>query len=598
MKKKINYDRQKPSSEEINAGKNFDSLLQQFNASAGQGAAAPKAKPFWKTGWFAGSLAVAATLAVSLTLYFTRNEVAGTGSDQPGVANNGNGPTTRRPELLPNTVEASAACIAPPFRNLDIPYNSFKVKSEKASELAYPSGSRIRIPAGAFVDEKGQPVAGEVEVKYRELRDPVDFFLSGIPMAYDSAGVKYHFESAGMIDIAAFKNGKVVYMNPAKKVEIQLASDNPSTAFNLYRLDTASHNWIYLGKDKIEPKDKSVLPGDENLASIKAKADLQLAEVKSVNDKTVARIEAVRDEKLAQLETRMPLPQDIPQEPKKASKTNHRFNVQLDYSEFPEMKAFKGVLWEVDQTAKKFDRKIYDIEWEDIRLVAGEKQGAYVAVLKKGLRTEKIDVYPVFEGRNFEEAQAEYQKKFAAYNNALTNRKAEEKRLREEYESQMRAQQLAYQKFQDQIKKQMAQAIEDFNKQFASMSTDQQVFRIFNISGFGVYNCDSPHLYPTGADIMATFTDESDRQLVCKTQLYLVDKARNGMFTYYANPEKSFRFSPTAENILWTVANGRLYTYMPDEFEKLPVSGPQQVSLKPVNKEFKTPDEMRAYFGI
>ena len=36
-----------------------------------------------------------------------------------------------------------------------------------------------------------------------------------------------------------------------------------------------------------------------------------------------------------------------------------------------------------------------------------------------------------------------------------------------------------------------------------------KIFRVFTISGFGVYNCDAPHMYPQGANVMANFKGEN-----------------------------------------------------------------------------------------
>jgi len=577
MKKfKINYDRPRPSSEEIASRKDFDGLLNQLGA-AGQGPALQK--PFWKTGWFAGALTVtaAAAVIVSATVFFNKGDVdpAG-GTNTPQITNNG--PTTREPELQ-NSVQAPKACIAPPLPGLDIPYSNYKVSSSKGANITYSTGSKIAIPAGAFVDEKGNTVKGEVDVKYRELHDPVDFFLSGIPMSYDSAGERYHFESAGMIDIAAFKDGKVVYLKPDKKVEVQLASSNPSTAFNLYQLDTTAHNWTYLGKDKVKT---------ETVADPKAATEARLAakneEVKSV----ISQLEEKRDQEIAQVAKAMPVP-DQPAQPKKADKKKNRFGVQeLVAGQFPELEAYKGVNWEViESPGEKFDKGLYDIDWEDISVTKGERKDAYVITLKKGIRIVKINVYPVFDGDNYAKAMEVYEKKFAEYNTALTNRKNEEERLRQEYEKQMADQRLAYQRYEEQLR-----------REEAAMEKNKQVMRVFQISGFGVFNCDSPHRYPNGANIFAVFMGETNKQLFTKTNIFLVDKAMNGIFTYYANPTKEFRYNPSSQNVLWTVADGKLYTLMPEDFRKLSADNRQDVKLKAVEKEFKDAADMKAYFGI
>lgn len=51
-----------------------------------------------------------------------------------------------------------------------------------------------------------------VKITYREFADPIDFFVSGIPMEYDSAGRKYNFESSGMCEINAYKDDIAVLL--------------------------------------------------------------------------------------------------------------------------------------------------------------------------------------------------------------------------------------------------------------------------------------------------------------------------------------------------------------------------------------------------
>jgi hypothetical protein len=137
--------------------------------------------------------------------------------------------------------------IDPPLKSADVPYEEYEVDAAKGDTLVYPTGSIILFPPNAFVDEAGKPVTGKVQVKYREFKDPVDFFLAGMPMQYDSSGVAYRFISSGMLDIRAFKDGKPVFVNKAAKPEINLASKDNSSGHSLYFLDTVQQKWINKG---------------------------------------------------------------------------------------------------------------------------------------------------------------------------------------------------------------------------------------------------------------------------------------------------------------------------------------------------------------
>src|SRR4051812_23169491 len=70
MKKyNVNVDRQKPSSEEILSGRDFDGLMKQYKAAVPGNSVQ---KPFWKSGWFIGSV-VTTAIAVSAILIYTGN---------------------------------------------------------------------------------------------------------------------------------------------------------------------------------------------------------------------------------------------------------------------------------------------------------------------------------------------------------------------------------------------------------------------------------------------------------------------------------------------------------------------------------------------
>ena len=65
-------------------------------------------------------------------------------------------------------------------------------------------------------------------------------------MEYDSAGVTYNFESAGMIDFRAESNGKEVFPNPDALINVELKSEYTDTDYGLYSMDDETGKWDYM----------------------------------------------------------------------------------------------------------------------------------------------------------------------------------------------------------------------------------------------------------------------------------------------------------------------------------------------------------------
>ncbi|HEU4719520.1 MAG TPA: hypothetical protein VFU15_16870, partial [Bacteroidia bacterium] len=137
--------------------------------------------------------------------------------------------------------------VKPPVPGPGVCKNVYSTSTLTGAELDYPSGTKISIPANAFVDANGNAVTGNVTIDYREFRDPVDILLSGIPMDYDSAGHNGHFVSAGMFEMNASVDGKEVFLAPGKKVDMKFAVVDTASDFNFYKLDE-QEGWQYLDR--------------------------------------------------------------------------------------------------------------------------------------------------------------------------------------------------------------------------------------------------------------------------------------------------------------------------------------------------------------
>ncbi len=573
MKRKININRPEISSEEIAKGKNFDSVLKKHGSAN---------TPVFKNPWFLSSVIVT-TVAVITTIVMLKNE-----------PKNKNEESNQQVTAINDSIalakfyksEEAKPCINPPLDGVNIPYTIYKVIAEKGATLDFKTGSKIVIPKNAFVDENGIPLKDEVELRYREFHDAADFFVSGIPMSYDSAGLRYQFESAGMMEMLAFQNGKPVNMAKDKSVHVELASNYSGTEYNLYKLDTLKNNWSCLGKDRVvsatTPSEKTE-KGEKN-ARVDFKQTPQNLTIETQRTD-------IQKEKEVQI-TSLPKVIAAPRKPVQAKKDKFTFNLDVDAKEFPELAVYKNVLFEVGTENKNFNKSMYDITWDEATINDGVKKGEnYLLTLKKASKKYELVVYPVFEEKNYEVALKDFQDKFIKYNAVLEKRKMDEKRIEEEYQTKL----LALKKQQEELEQKWKKELED---QFLQMDTGEKVRRMFTINSFGIYNSDNPSNFPKGVSCSANLTTDKNIKLKCY-EVYLVDRAKNGLFCYNYNPIVKFSFNPQSTNILWTIENGVLYWLKPAQFNDIKsADGMSDLKMNRVDQKFKSVDELKTFFNL
>jgi hypothetical protein len=538
-------------------------------------------KPVYKKSWFLSSvIVVAIAIIAAITM---RSKESGTKSEDSNLNEISSADNAAFNEFYKK--EAAKPCINPPLQGVSIPYTIYKVMAQNGATLDFKTGSKIIIPKNAFVDENGKLLKGEVELRYREFHDAVDFFVSGIPMTYDSAGVKYQFESAGMVELVGYQNGKLVNVDKQKPIHIELASNYKGIEYNLYQLDTLKNNWSCLGKDRVVAKNEVA----------KTAIKPAVSENKIEQSSVYKTIETKKIETQAEKEIKIAaLPKLIaePKKPEQSKKDKFTFNLDVNPKEFPELAIYKGVLFEVGSENKNFTKEMYDITWDEATIKEGIKKGEnYLLTLKKASKHYELIVYPVFEGKNYEVAMKDFQDKFTKYTVVLEKRNAEEKRIEEAYQTKL----LALKKQQEELELKWKQREAN---QFKQMSTDEKVMRMFAVNSFGVYNCDKPSVFPKGVLCSANLMNEKNTKLMCY-DVFLVDRAKNGLFTYVKNPITKFSFDPQSTNLLWTVENGVLYWLKPEQFSDMKTSDEiTNLKMNRVDFQFKTADEIKTFFNL
>jgi len=434
--------------------------------------------------------------------------------------------------------------IDPPLQGADIIPDNYTIDALNGGVFEYWTGTKISIPDSAIVDENGTLVTGEVIISYREFHDPVDFFFSGIPMDYDSAGVNYIFKSAGMMEILAYKNDNQVFLKPDEEIDVEMASYHDGTEYNLYELDTNKKNWVFKGKDRIHrpEKDYVYMPEDNDIAGLSDKLEVIEREVSVIK-------------------------KNKPVKPRIADRSKWSIKIIVDPEEFPEIAVYKNTLFEITEDNIDFDPSASGILWENVELMkTGENE--YVVRFSKYKRSVEYRVQPVFDKDNYDSAKRIYDSQYAKYIKALSDRRENEKLLSEicinERRKLVKDQVILNNERRAKLLKRRINREEKQRRENLIAFKTNKIYRLFSIEGFGVHNCDEPEpaifcntITVDKLIFIKTFNDQG-QELNLKT-IYFVEKGVNRLNIVDGSQFSNKCFDPDRNYIVWSITKNNKF---------------------------------------
>lgn len=567
MKQKynINQNYQPPSSEDIAKHKDFDALLKQFGETPSVEQAVPPPTKMRRL-----RLVAAFALAAMVAGWFFYVNL---GIDPYQKANQDH--------------FAALPFVHPPLENVPSPqFASMKINANEGGVYKHRTGSRIVIPKAAFINDKGALIEGEVDIKYREYHDFVDFFLSGIPMTYDSAGVQYILESAGMMEVYAEQNGKRVRMAPGKDLNVELVSYinmpsiNVAPNYNIYKLDKDKKNWIYTDIDNITilEEEKETVELDKNSPLYSAQKNLK---------EELERINKEEKDQLSSLETTLPLPA-APLRPQQSNGSNTVFD--LDITEQSQLEdVYDGSLWQV---SPRSDVKAADMfRNADGFSVKKVNELDYELTLTMGTNAQKILVNPVLSGDAYDRAVADFDEKLAAFNRLMSERATQLAAEKEALQNKLAAARtLANANYK--------KALEDLKANGLDVgATDlmirRKIVNRFKATEFGIWNCDRP-LPPNVQLLQASFETNKGTKLNNHTA-YLVDKSKNTVNRFLATDGAKIAFNRSSQNLLWIVTeDNKVAVFRNEDFKNVPSNASEfTFVLKEVEKHIDNEADVR-----
>lgn len=491
------------SREAINKRKNFQALLAQYQEQPATPSSAPPKGAVLRLVKYGlgGILAVAASVTVVLMIGKTQEADAYRG--EPLAL------TEPLPEL--------------PSKSFD----TYSLDADKGDTLLHQSGSRLIVPATAFVDKKGKPVRGKVEVEYRELNDHVDMFVAGIPKQIDK---HQNLQSIGMIQVQGYQNGQPVYIDPAKPLQVELPmeipADIPTDAVKLYAFNAKTNEWEARGNDAVEvvavqqPKTEQPQP---NTGTGDYQRALQQA--------------------LARIENRYAKPTQ-PVEPGKHDPKKMPFDLDIRPEQFPELKNYAGILWE-PAPGFEFDKRWAEKEWDnlDIRRKEGN---VYSLAWSDAQETVRLEVVPVYKNEvQRQQALELYRKDLAAYEAALRERQTK-------IDGELAA-------WENDNAAKYAQHLQDTTAAPSGLAASgtKKILNRFRIDRFGLWNCGNPQLLDERKEVGAAFVDAQGKPLSVQQVFVYNPKHR---FYYFSPATDRLKYDEQTPSVVWVMTkDGRLF---------------------------------------
>lgn len=275
----------------------------------------------------------------------------------------------------------------------------YKVPAKSEENIHLPSGTSIHIPAGCFVDDKGKPVSGTVDVVVEEFLSAGSIIASQINMHYDSAGTSFDFESAGMFRIQAYQDSRPVFIAKNRSIAVSLATTDTDKGFNIYYSTANGDDWAYLGASTpVENTDRAA--------------------------------------RIRNAQSRGALPPPI--RPTAYSANGDYFDLNLSHIYTRNLNSLLGLVWEyAGQDPKKdpaTNKDIFNRNWDEVHIYPqeGAKRGLYNIVLQKKDSTLSIPARPVYRGAVLDAENEQFQEELGEFNQRMTLLKNEEQQARTE----------------------------------------------------------------------------------------------------------------------------------------------------------------------
>lgn len=419
--------------------------------------------------------------------------------------------------------------------------------------------SVFTIPENSFVDAQGNIVNGPVDLSYTEYTSTTDILLSGITMTADSANENLMFSSGGMFNLTAKdKKGQELTLNPANTIQVNMMSSSNKTAMNLYQLD-ASGAWVNKGKDKVDEPfklDMNRLDSLENVAfqtflrkNVIVTENRYIPIVKKDAD---TRSFTITFDELVTEKDRKPV-QEIAtsyfvKQPHKAKSFIANQTYVYD-GDIDSMDYYLKAINEIKNRSKRDYRKLRKGGWLfnttnnyqwGINYVTGlnveldaNSDRMFLSFLYKDL-VVKMPVVLRSNPKNPKARKKIFQQFFKQLNAAVKRDNSDKRRRNRQLISLVRLEEAEIIRMARKREIARQRLYYENRAYFNQIAGESSVSRSFELSGFGVWNCDQRARMADPVSMPIQFVEENGTRhdTVTDRKIYVVDYDKNGVVTF------------------------------------------------------------------
>jgi len=210
----------------------------------------------------------------------------------------------------------------------------------------------------------------------------------------------------------------------------------------------------------------------------------------------------------------------------------------------------------------------------------------------------------VVDEKKYDDAKKSYEKRYAEYQEQL--KKKETAEIDQEKKNETRLMNAdAHRIFVNDTV--LRDALSKMRSRFGggkNAAQEDMVMREFEIKNFGIWNSDCPESLPQGEPMLVKLIDSRTKTIMQVEHLYLVEKGRNAIYTFYASDLDRFQFNANAENLVWAITmDGKLAVASGDELKAMSlktVNGKKEGSLTMTVSEAKltSVEQAKTVLGI
>lgn len=293
-------------------------------------------------------------------------------------------------------------------------YQAQTISPEAAVTLQPGPEVQVEVPAQAWLDSSGQPVAGPIELRHRLLNGPQAAFVAGVPRPWQQLRPWHRLH---LVEVQAYQNQQPLRLRQGYALAVSWTLPQREAALTVRYLDSSASRWQPVMDARQSETSPAALPRPQS---------------------PVATVRDLHADTLIAKSSRRPSP---PPRPFGTRPSN--------LADFPALRGYEKVYWAHVPGPNSVDPWAEDLieaerPWQDVRIrqVGPELYELRFArqTPEGGLEARRVLARPLLKANSAAEAQAWYERQLTQYQQTLAEARRADSLRAAQAEAQRQAQ--------------------------------------------------------------------------------------------------------------------------------------------------------------